>query len=91
MPRTIIQGEVETSHAVFFFEVDGVGDISGYQPEVDVLVIFGESHLVARKRVEGSTRIVDEQSHIGFMEAYGCAFELGVGVAGLVGDGERCV
>ena len=35
--------------------------------------------------------MVDEQGHIGFMEAYGCAFELGVRVAGLVGDGERCV
>lgn len=33
MPRTTIQGEVETSHEVFFFKVDGVGDISGYQPE----------------------------------------------------------
>ncbi len=35
--------------------------------------------------------MVDEQSHIGFMEAYGYAFELGVRVAGLIGDGERCV
>ena len=49
MPRTTIQGEVETSQAVFLLEVDGFGDIPGYQPEVDVLVIFGGSHLVARK------------------------------------------
>lgn len=49
MPRTTIQGEVETSHAGFPFQADGFGDISGYQPEVDVLVTFGRSHLVTRK------------------------------------------
>lgn len=47
--RTSIQGEVETSHAVFLFELYGFGDIKRYQPEVDVLVTFGVSPLVARK------------------------------------------